>query len=187
MILHIKNMVCDRCILSVRKELEKLGIPYSQLSLGQVEMAKSLDTATMNQLRTSLENLGFELLDDRRSQIVEEIKSSIIELIHHADPEDQQLKLSVIIAERLGMDYHYLSTLFSQVEGKTIEKYAILQRVERVKELISYGEKKIGDIAYEMGYSSVQHLSQQFKKITGLSPSQFKNLSDKPRQAIDKL
>lgn len=185
--LHIKNMVCDRCIMAVRSQLDQLGLDYKNVQLGQVELSKDPDEAQLKGLREKLTGIGFELLDNKKSAIVEQIKSSIISLVHGKDADEFNLKLSAMLQEKLGLDYHYLTTLFSSVEGITIEKYAILQRIERVKELLMYDEKSLSEIAWEMGYSSVQHLSQQFKKITGLTPTQFKELKENKRKPLDQL
>jgi len=185
--LYIKNMVCDRCILVVRQQLEKLQLPYKGIQLGEVELAKTPSDKELQALRDQLLALGFELLDDKKSTIVEKIKNTIIQLIHGTDEAELSLKLSVLLAEKLQMDYHYLSTLFSSIEGITIEKYAILQRIEKAKELLKYDELNLGEIADKLGYSSVQHLSQQFKKITGLTPSHFKQLKENKRKPLDKV
>ncbi|NCI46772.1 AraC family transcriptional regulator [Sediminibacterium soli] len=186
MVLHIKNMVCDRCIMAVRNELEKLPLPYSDLRLGEVTVAADPGPDTLQRFAGNLRSLGFELLDDQRSQTVERIKNTIINLVHRSG-EVSNLKLSAILEQELGMDYHYLTTLFSSVEAMTIEKFAILQRIERVKELLTYNELALGEIADQLGYSSPQHLSQQFKKTTGMTPSQFRGLTENTRQPLDKL
>ncbi|HEX4956820.1 MAG TPA: helix-turn-helix transcriptional regulator [Lacibacter sp.] len=185
--LHIKNMVCDRCKMVVRQELESLHLPYKNVDLGQVELVNEPGAEQMQQLRERLQQQGFELLDDKKTKTVERIKTEIVSLIHGKDAEEFNLKLSAMLEEKIGIDYHYLSSLFSSVEGITIEKYAILQRIEKVKELLMYDEKSLSEIAYEMGYSSVQHLSQQFKKVTGLTPSHFKNLKENKRKPLDKI
>ena len=186
-ILHIKNMVCDRCVMVVRQQLDQLQLPYQQIQLGQVELKEAPRAESLEQLRQLLEQQGFELLDDKKAKTVERIKTTIVSLIHGKDADEFNLKLSAMLQEKLGLDYHYLSSLFSSVEGITIEKYAILQRIEKVKELLMYDEKNLGEIAFEMGYSSTQHLSQQFKKITGLTPSHFKKLKDNKRKPLDKI
>ena len=186
-ILHIKNMVCDRCVMVVRQQLDQLQLPYQQIQLGQVELKEAPRAESLEQLRQLLEQQGFELLDDKKAKTVERIKTTIVSLIHGKDADEFNLKLSAMLQEKLGLDYHYLSSLFSSVEGITIEKYAILQRIEKVKELLMYDEKNLGEIAFEMGYSSTQHLSQQFKKITGLTPSHFKKLKDNKRKSLDKI
>jgi AraC family transcriptional regulator len=185
--IYIKNMVCDRCIMAVRQELDALGLPYKNIQLGEVELAATPGAGQMESLRDHLEQLGFELLDDKKSTIVEKIKNAIIQLIQRPEEETSNKKLSAILEERLDMDYNYLSGLFSSIEGITIEKYVILQRIEKAKELLMYGELTLSDIADQLAYSSVQHLSQQFKKTTGLTPSHFRNLKTNKRTSLDKL
>jgi AraC family transcriptional regulator len=180
-------MVCDRCILVVRQKLDELGIDYKNIQLGEVELDQPLSDDQVSILKDSLSSLGFELLDDRKSAIVTQIKSTLIRLIHNNELAEQNKKLSVLLSEKLGMDYHYLSNLFSSIEGITIEKYVILQRIERAKELLVYDEMTINEIADALGYSSVQHLSQQFKKITGLTPTHFKQLKEKNRKPLDQI
>lgn len=185
--LYIKNMVCDRCIMVVRNELNDMDFAYSNIQLGEVELASEPPTAKLGRLRENLAALGFEILDDRKSALINQIKSTIITLIHSTDSEELNRKISVILAEKLGKEYHYLSGLFSSIEGVTIEKYMILQRIERAKELLIYDQMTLNEISYSLGYSSVQHLSLQFKKVTGMTPTQFKNLSGKSRIPLDKL
>lgn len=185
--LHIKNMVCDRCIMVVKNMFEQQAQKISAIQLGQVTLVEEPTTTQLETLRSSLQHLGFELLDDKKAKTVERIKTVIVSLIHGNSEDDFNLKLSSILEEKTGMDYHYLSTLFSSVEGITIERYTILQRIEKVKELLMYDEKSLSDIAFELGYSSVQHLSQQFKKTTGLTPSHFKQLKDNKRKPLDKI
>ncbi len=180
-------MVCDRCIAAVMKQLDDLDLPYKSVQLGQAELTGDHSPATIEELRTKLNNQGFELLEDKRSRIVEKIKNTIVNMIHGNKNEEFNLKLSSFLEEKLQLDYHYLSSLFSSVEGITIEKYAIAQRIERVKELLMYDEKTLSEISYDLGYSSVQHLSQQFKKVTGLTPSHFKELKENKRKPLDKL
>jgi len=180
-------MVCDRCILVVRQQLDKLGLSYKNIQLGETELSELPSTEKMTLLKEHLHGLGFEVLDDKKSTIVEKIKTSIIQLIHNADEETLTIKLSVLLQEKLQMDYHYLSGLFSSIEGITIEKYVILQRIEKTKELLMYGESSLSEIADKLGYSSVQHLSLQFKKITGLTPSHFKQLRENMRKSLDKI
>lgn len=184
--LYIKNMVCDRCIMAVRNELERQNLSYKNVKLGEVELAEPASTSQLKNLEEGLAVIGFEILNDSKSQLVEKIKNVIVSLIHRGD-DDLNLKLSALLEERLHKDYHYLTTLFSSVEGVTIEKYAILQRIERVKELLVYNQNSVGEIADALNYSSVQHLSQQFKKVTGLTPSQFRELKENKRKSIDKL
>lgn len=184
--LYIKNMVCDRCIMAVRRELDMLELTYKNIQLGEVELMAAPDKEQLQTLEKNLGSIGFELLDDKKSRIVEKIKNIIVSVIHRNE-DGQNLKLSALLEEKLQMDYHYLTTLFSSVEGVTIEKYAIKQKIEKVKELLMYGEKSLSDIAYEMNYSSVQHLSVQFKKTTGLTPSEFRSLKENSRKPLDKL
>lgn len=185
--IYIKNMVCDRCLLVVREQLDKLKLPYKHVQLGEVELAEEPKPNQITALKEKLQALGFEVLDDKKSTTVEKIKNTIIQLIHGTGESELNKKLSVLIEERLKMDYHYLTTLFSSIEGITIEKYVILQRIEKAKELLMYDEMSLGEIADQLGYSSVQHLSQQFKKITGLTPSHFKQLKENKRKPLDKL
>ena len=185
--LYIKNMVCDRCIMVVRQQLDEAGLTYKNVKLGEVELTQEPNERQLKTLREKLSLLGFELLDDKRAALVEKIKSIIIDLIHRHEDVELNMKLSVLLREKLQMDYHYLTTLFSSIEGVTIEKYVILQRIERAKELLIYDELSLNEIAYKLGYSSVQHLSQQFKNITGFTPSHFKQLKENKRKPLDKL
>lgn len=180
-------MVCNRCILVVQQELEKLEIPYKKIDLGDVEMENAPAPEKLEALGKQLHTLGFELLDDKKTTLVEKLKTTIIRLIHGNDNETLNTKLSVTLQEALQVDYHYLSTLFSSMEGLTIEKYVILQRIERVKELLQYDEMNLSEIADSLGYSSVQHLSQQFKKITGLTPTGYRQLKENNRKPLDKV
>lgn len=185
--LYIKNMVCDRCIMAVRQTLDNAGIPHGEIRLGEVELPVQPDEQQKSWLKQQLEIQGFELLADHKMQLVEKIKALLIQLIHGSDAVQLQQKLSVYLAEQTGMDYKYLSALFSSTEGITIEKYVILQRVERAKELIMYNEHSLSEIADKLGYSSVHHLSGQFKQVTGLTPSAFKQLKENTRKPLDKL
>lgn len=177
-------MVCSRCIRVVREELIGLGLEVIDVRLGKVILAKL--PKNMESLNTTLKQNGFELLEDKNAQIVESIKSHIIELIYSDNLGDMKTNLSHYLSKHLGRDYSALSKLFSEIESITIEKYFILHKVERVKELIVYDELTLTEIAFKLGYSSVQHLSNQFKKITGLSPSYFKK-SKQPRRSLDTL
>ena len=180
-------MVCDRCIMVVRSLLDDINILYRNIQLGEVELAAPPSDVQLSALRQKLTALGFELLDDKRAALVTKIKGAIVQLIHGNGQVEMTTKISVMIAEKLNLDYHYLSALFSSIEGVTIEKYVILQRIERAKELLMYDELNLNEISYSLGYSSVQHLSQQFKKVTGLTPSHFKQLKDKKRKSLDKI
>ncbi|WP_266206073.1 AraC family transcriptional regulator [Pontibacter kalidii] len=185
--IYIKNMVCDRCKRVVAEELQKLGYTVLQVGLGEAELATDGAQVNVEELREVLESNGFELLDDRRTQLIEKVKLAIIELVHQTGEQELHINTSDYIADKLGMDYNYISSLFSSFEGITIEKYLILQRIERVKELLVYGELSLKEIAYELGYSSVAHLSNQFKKITGLTPSHFKQVKSEKRKTLDKV
>jgi AraC-like DNA-binding protein len=183
--LFIKNMVCNRCIKVVREELEKLGLKIEKIELGEVEIRG--EVISYEKIKNVLEENGFELVEDKRAQIINKIKSHIIEIIYSEKIEDMNLKFSEYLSNQMGMDYQYLSNLFSSVENVTIEHFIILQKVERAKELLKYNELTLSEIAYRLGYSSVQHLSNQFKKVTGLTASQFKEITENQRKPIDKL
>lgn len=179
-------MVCERCIMAVRQELKQLGLAYHHVQLGEIELAETPGQAQLTALSQALVKIGFELLDDKKARTVEKIKTTIVSLIH-LDHDGIHLKLSALLEKKVGFEYAYLSSLFSSVEGITIEKYAILQRIEKVKELLVYDELSLGEIADRLGYSSVQHLSLQFKKMTGLTASQFRSLKEKRRIPLDKI
>ena len=180
-------MVCDRCILMVKQRLTALSIDYSKVELGEISLNKPITNEQRLLLREELHSLGFELLDDRKSSLVAQIKSCIVKYIHSSDDTVMNKKLSVLLSEKLGADYNYLSALFSSIEGVTIEKYVILQRVERAKELLEYNELSLTEISDKLSYSSVQHLSQQFKKVTGLTPSQYKQSKEAGRRPLDQV
>jgi AraC-like DNA-binding protein len=184
--LFIKNMVCSRCKMVVKAELEKAGLAPLSVELGEVEIKGELSSHVLNSLDDNLKHFGFEIIDDRKSRIIEQIKNNIISLIHHSD-ELLNVNLSNYLATKLNLDYGYLSSLFSEVEGGTIEKYLIAQKIEKVKELIMYDELTLSQIANELGYSSVAHLSSQFKKQTGLTPSFYRKLKDNKRRNIEEL
>ncbi len=184
--LYIKNMVCNRCILVVQQELQKLRIDTCKVALGAVEISKDLPKETFKILSDNLAALGFEVLDDAKQQLIEKIKNVIIQQVHHSHEEIHH-NYSEILSKSLHKDYSYLSNLFSEVEGITIEKYIINQKIEKVKELIIYNELSLSEIAYQLGYSSVAHLSNQFKKVTGLTPSYFKQVGQNKRKPLDKV
>jgi len=186
MILYIKNMVCNRCKMVVKAELEKLGINPQKVELGEVTIDNDLDAQQKEQLELILNDLGFELIDDKKSRYIEKIKSLIIKLIHEQN-NDLKITLSDYLSQNVYHDYFYLSNLFSEIEGTTIEKYFIAQKIERVKELLAYNELSLGEIAFQLNYSSVAHLSNQFKKVTGLSPSHFKNIRLGGRKPLDEV
>jgi AraC-like DNA-binding protein len=170
----------------VKAELEKAGLHPLTVELGEVEIKEQPGAATLQELHNSLQNLGFEIIDDRKSRIIEKIKNSIVSLIHHSDKEIA-VNLSEYISQALNYDYSYLSNLFSEVEGVTIEKYFIAQKIEKVKELLKYDELTLSQIADRLGYSSVAYLSNQFKKQTGLSPSFYKARKQNSRRNIEDL
>ena len=185
--LRIKNMVCPRCSKVVKEELDKLGYTTTVERLGLARIEYSGNPPDMNEIAKILEKNGFDLLVDKTAKIIDNIKTSIIDLIYHDRLEEMIINLSEYLVQKLNHDYSFLSTLFSSVESITIEKYFILQKIERVKELLIYDELTLSEIAYRLGYSNVQYLSNQFKKITGMSPSQFKSLRDKARYPIDTI
>jgi len=184
--LFIKNMVCNRCILVVQSEMEKLGINVKNITLGEVLLDKELTGEQKKNLEKVLSSLGFELIDDKKSRIIEKIKNIIIDLVHH---QDNKIKtnLSDVLSNELNHDYNYLSNLFSEVEGTTIEKYFIAQKIEKVKELLVYDELSLSEIAFRLNYSSVAYLSNQFKKVTGLTPSHFKQIRGNKRKPLDEV
>lgn len=184
---YIKNMVCDRCVRVVREELEKLGLKVERVELGKAEVVADSATVNLETIKRVLKRNGFEYLEDRKAQSVEQVKTLIIELIRSDQLEHMDVNLSEYLAKRMGKNYHYLSGLFSSVTSITIERYVILQKIERVKELLAYDELSLSEIAYRLGYSSVQHLSTQFKTVTGLSPSHFKGLMFGKRKSLDRV
>lgn len=178
-------MVCPRCVSAVTQVFNEMSLSPLQVQLGEIQLEKELSEAEQKQLKEKLEVLGFELLDDGRKKQIEKIKTIIIEHIHHL--EDDKFIFSEIIAEELNREYSQLSKLFSATEGITIERYVILQKTEKVKELLVYNQLNLSEIADKMGYSSVAHLSSQFKKTTGMPPSEFKAMSSHNRKSIDGL
>ena len=184
--LNVKNMVCNRCIHVVRQELEKLGIKHSSINLGEVVIEDEVSKKKLSDLGTSLSALGFEVLDNNRQRMIEQIKNIIIKQVHYSTDEIRY-NFSEILSKTLHKDYSYLSSLFSEVEGITIEKYIINQKIEKVKELIIYDELSLSQIADTLGYSSVAHLSNQFKKVTGLTPTYFKQFGQDKRKPLDKV
>jgi len=186
--LVIRNMVCDRCRLAVSKVLDDMGIVPVHVRLGEVELGdRNLDAEELETFRTNIETLGFELISDKRSRLVEEIKKHLIANVQ--EPSNLgDLKISEYLSRALFHDYGYLSNLFSSVEGVTIERYFIHLKIEKVKELLVYDESTLTEIAFNLGYSSVAHLSRQFKKVTGLTPTEFKRLHSRhPRRPLDKV
>ena len=180
-------MVCSRCKMLVKAELEKAGLSPLTVELGEVEIENEPTDEVLEQLNASLQKLGFEIIDDRKSRIIEKIKNAIVELIHHKSNENMSVNLSEFISQKLNYDYNYLSNLFSEVQGITIEKYFIAQKIEKVKELLKYDELSLSQIADRLGYSSVAYLSNQFKKQTGLTPSFYKTMKTNSRKNIEDL
>lgn len=179
-------MVCNRCIMVVQDQLEKLGILPLSVELGAVTFNHSLSDAEVQTIKATLEPLGFEWIDDKRIQFIEEIKKHIIELVHQKNGE-LKMNLSDYLAAKLHHDYSYISNLFSELENTTIEQYFIAQKVERVKELLVYGELSLNEIADVLNYSSAAHLSSQFKKVTGLTPSHFRSIKENKRKPLDQV
>lgn len=184
--LFIKNMVCNRCIMVVQNELNKLGLAVKSIRLGEVTLDKELTSEEKTNLDNALIPLGFEVIDDKKSRIIEKIKNVIIELVHHQD-NDMKTNFSDVLSNKLHQDYNYLSNLFSEIEGTTIEKYFIAQKIEKVKELLVYDELSLSEIAFRLNYSSVAYLSNQFKKVTGLTPSYFKQIKEDKRKPLDRV
>ncbi|HPR31878.1 MAG TPA: helix-turn-helix domain-containing protein [Prolixibacteraceae bacterium] len=185
--LYIKNMVCPRCIKVVRDELLKLDLTIEAIELGYVRVSDPLSDDQMDRIRNALKENGFELIGDKKGRLIDRVKTLIIEKIHYSENGFASILPSNFLSKELGHDYSYLSNLFSSVEGTTIEKYIINQKIEKVKELLVYNELTLSEIAYRMGYSSVQHLSGQFKKVTGLTPSHFKKCKEHKRKPIDEI
>jgi len=181
-------MVCPRCVEAVKQEFEKLDIDIEivDIELGRVTIAKELIEEQKKALESNLATRGFELLDDKQTQIINEIKSIIIQQIHYSN-EPLVVNFSTLLTEKMPYDYAYLSRLFSSVEGRTIEKFILAQKVEKVKELLAYQELSLSEIAFQLNYSSSAHLSSQFKKVTGMTPSKFKQLQQQERRSLDKI
>ena len=184
--LYIKYMVSNRCKIAVRDELKKLGLHFIVVDLGVVEIMENISMDKRMLLRQGLHISGLELMDDKKSILIEKIKTIIIQMIHHSE-EVIKINFSDYLSEKLDHNYTYLANLFSEVQGTTIEQFIISHKIERIKELMIYGELNITEIAWKMNYSSVAHLSSQFKKVTGLSPSHFKQLKDKRRNPIEDI
>lgn len=173
--LRIKNMVCPRCIMVIEKTMEDLGYDLNDVDLGMIEFHEPITLADRDKIQNAITPLGFEILSDRKSMLIERIKNQIIELVSK-DMNDLTITLSEYLSSKLQTEYHTLSSLFSTQESQTIEQYYILQKIEKVKELLVYDELTLSEIAYKMNYSSVGHLSNQFKKVTGLAPTHFKDI-----------
>ena len=177
-------MVSIRCKMIVKEKLKELGLPYTVVNLGEVELTKNITQQQREQLKKALLKSGLELMEDKKAILIEQIKNVIIEMVHYAD-ELPKTNFSDYLSKKLNYDYTYLSNLFSETEATTIEHFIMLHKIERVKELIIYDELNLTQIAYKLHYSSVAHLSNQFKKITGLTPSFFKSLKDKKRNTLE--
>ena len=184
--IYIKNMVCSRCKMVVKSILENEGLVAESVELGEVELKETPTKIQIVKLETALKQLGFEIIDNHKSEIIEKIKNTIVTLVHHSK-EQLKTNLSAFITSKIHYDYSYLSKLFSEVEGTTIEKYLIIQRIERAKELLVYNQLTLSEIADQLSYSSVAYLSSQFKTITGITPTYFKSLKEIKRRNIEEL
>ncbi len=184
--LYIKYMVSLRCIMMVKDELKTLGLQYTSVELGTVDIMEDITQEQHDQLKINLLKSGLELLDDKRAILIEKIKAVIVEMIHYAD-ELPKVNYSDYISEKLHYDYTYLANIFSEVKGITIQQFIIIHKIEKVKELLLYDELNLTEISYKMNYSSVAHLSNQFKKVTGLSPSFYKQLKQKRNENLENL
>ncbi len=185
--LFIKNMVCDRCIMAVRQELEKNQFEFDSIELGEVNLKEEPQPEQLQKFRDDISKIGFELIEDKTARVISSIKKAVLDFVRTDSPANRKLKFSVYLSEALNKDYNQLSALFSAVEGTTIEHHLILQKIERVKELLVYDELSLSEIAHTLGYSSVQHLSTQFKKVTGLTPSHFKQVKENKRKPLDQV
>ena len=179
-------MVSNHCKLAVKEELKKLGLHFIVVDLGEIEIMEDLSPEQREELKIALLNSGFELMDDKKAVLIEKIINVIIEMVHHTT-ELIKINFSDYLSEKLNHDYTYLSNMFSEVKGITIQQFIIIHKVEKIKELLLYDELNLTEISYKLNYSSVSHLSNQFKKITGLTPSHFKKLKDKRRIPIEEL
>lgn len=177
-------MVCIRCKMVVKAELETLGLHYATVELGEVDLLENISVEQHDQFKAALIKSGLELMDDKKSVLIQKIKNIIVEMVHYSE-EPLTIKFSEFLSQKLEHDYTYLANLFSEVQGTTIEKFFIAHKIERVKELLVYNELNLTEIAYLMHYSSVAHLSTQFKKVTGLTPSYFKQLREKRRSMLE--
>jgi AraC family transcriptional regulator len=187
-VLHIKNMVCDRCVMYVENILKQLAIAYDKVQVGQIHLYEELQENQKQLLQVRLQEIGLELIDKRLNQLIEKAKQLILARARNeVGDQKKKQKLSFYLTENLHLDYFYLSSLFSTVEGRTIENYYIEQRIEKAKELLVYGEITLSEIAYQLEYSSVAHLSAQFKKTTGLTPSHFKQIGNSKLKSLDKI
>jgi AraC-like DNA-binding protein len=179
-------MVSNRCKMAVKEELRKLGLHFIVVDLGEVEIMENISAEQREQMKTALSISGFELMDDKKAILIEKIKTAVIKMVHHSS-ENIKTNFSDYLSEKLNHNYTYLANLFSEVQGTSIEHFIIAHKIERIKELIIYDELNITEIAWEMNYSSVAHLSNQFKKVTGLTPSHFRTMKDKRRTSIEDI
>jgi len=179
-------MISLRCKLIVEEELKKLDVPYLTVELGKIEFSENISLQQRNQLEENLSKWGLELLDDKKNILIEKIKNVVIEIVHYSD-ELPKMNYSDYISEKLGYNYTYLSNLFSEVKGITLQQFIIIHKIERVKELLLYNELNLTEIAYKLHYSSVSHLSYQFKKVTGLSPSVYKELKENRKGNLENV
>lgn len=177
-------MVCNRCILVVEQIFQKAGVKLNYIRLGAVETSEEVNGSKLKEIDENLKNVGFEIINDSKSRLIEQIKATAVDYVYQ-NKWDEKLNFSDYLVDKINFDYSYLSTLFSSIEGTTIEKYLINLKIERVKELIVYDQKNLSEIAWEMGYSSIAHLSGQFKRITGFSPSYFKDMKEQKRKSIN--
>lgn len=184
--LYIKYMVSLRCKMMVKEELKKLGLHFIVVELGEIDIMETLNVEQRRELKAGLLQSGLELMDDKKAVLIERIKNVIIEMVHYSD-ELPKTNYSDYISEKLNHDYTYLSNIFSEVKGITIQQFIIIHKIERAKELMLYDELNLTEISYKLNYSSVAHLSNQFKKVTGLTPSHFKQLKDKRRNPIEEI
>ena len=180
-------MVSTRCVMVVKAVLKKLGLHFIVVDLGEIDIMENISAEQREQLKMGLRTSGLELMDDKRAVLIEKIKNIIIEMVHHTADEIIKTNFSDYLSEKLNHDYTYLSNIFSEVKGITIQQFIIVHKIERVKELIMYDELNLTQISYKLHYSSVGYLSNQFKKVTGLSPSHFKQLKDKRRRPIEEI
>lgn len=183
--IFIKNMVCPRCIMAVASVLKNQGLAYKKVELGKVTLRHTVSADEMSELENHVKPLGFEILKDKDVQKIERVKNLLNELVQKEVPTG--INLTTYITESIQEDYSRLTTLFSSMEGITIEKYFINLKIEKVKELLFYQELTLSEMAWKLGYSSVQHLSTQFKKVTGMTPSEYRKLKDKPRKGLDEV
>ena len=184
--IYVKYMVSNRCKMAVKEELKKLGLHFIVVDLGEIDIMETLTLEQHDELKAGLLNSGLELMDDKRAVLIEKIKNVITEMTHYSD-EVPKMNYSDFISEKLDYDYTYLSNLFSEIKGITIQQFIIVNKIERAKELLLYDELNLTEISYKLNYSSVAHLSNQFKKVTGLSPTHFKQLKDKRRIPLEEI